>query len=255
MARKGLLKCQDCREQFSVTVGTVFEDSKIPLHKWLMAAYLMCSSKKGISSRQLQRTLGFKSYKTAWFLSHRLRLAMSTPSAGPVMGSGGGIVEADETYVGRKRGRKVKAGPGHKHMVFALVERGGRARSIHITGKTFPGIKRVLKKNVSPDARLATDEARMYRGIARQFAEHLTVNHSKEEYVRGEASTNAIESFFSVFKRGLVGTYQHMSEEHLHRYLSEFDFRFNARSSLGIDDDERTRLALKGIEGKRLTYE
>jgi transposase-like protein len=177
--RKGLLKCQDCREQFSVTVGTVFERSKIPLSKWLAAAYLICSSKKGISSHQLHRTLGI-TYKSAWFLSHRIRFAMSSEGGG-LMGSGDGVVEADETYIGRKPGRKMRPGAGHKNMVFALVERGGKVRSTHVTGKMFNGIKKALKDNVSPDSRLATDEARMYRKIAKQFAEHLTVNHSANQ--------------------------------------------------------------------------
>jgi transposase-like protein len=251
-ARPGLLKCQDCREQFSVTVGTVFERSKIPLSKWLAAAYLLCSSKKGMSAHQLHRTLGI-TYKSAWFLAHRIRFAMSSEGGG-LMGSGGGVVEADETYIGRKPGRKMRPGAGHKNMVFSLVERGGKVRSTHITGKMFNGIKKALKENVSPNARLATDEARMYRKIAKQFAEHLTVNHSANQYRNGDATTNTIEGFFSVFKRGMTGVYQHCSSDHLHRYLAEFDYRFNNRSSLGIDDGERTRVALKGIEGKRLTY-
>jgi transposase-like protein len=250
--RPGLLKCKDCREQFSVTVGTVFESSKVPLSKWLTAVYLMTSSKKGISSHQLHRTLGV-TYKTAWFMSHRIRLAMSEP--GGLMGEGGGTVEADETYIGRKPGRrKGRAGFGHKNIVFALVEREGRVRSTHITGKTFAGIKRALKANVSPDAVLMTDDARMYRKIARQFADHQAVNHSAGEYVRDNAHTNTIEGFFGVFKRGMNGTYQHCSPEHLHRYLAEFDFRYNHRSALGVEDMERATRALIAIEGKRLTY-
>jgi ISXO2-like transposase domain len=193
-----LWKCSEaaCRQQFSVTVGTVFERSKIGLSKWLAAAYMLCSSKKGCSSHQLHRTLGV-TYKTAWFLSHRIRMAMTDFGAKPLMGGGGGIVEADETYIGRKPGSKKKRGPGHKEQVFSLVERGGKVRSVHITGDMFDGIKKALRENVSPEARLATDEARMYRKIARQYAEHLTVNHSQDEYVRGEASTNTIEGFFS----------------------------------------------------------
>lgn len=250
--RPGLWKCSACREQFSVTVGTVFERSKIPLSKWLLAAYLLCSSKKGISAHQLHRTLGV-TYKTAWFLAHRIRHAMSDQGGG-LMGEGGGTVEADETYIGRKPGRKVRQGVGHKEMVFSLVERGGKVRSKHITGKTFDGIKAALKANVSSEAVLMTDEARMYRKIGKQYADHQTVNHGKDEYVRGEAYTNTVEGFFSVFKRGMVGTYQHCSGDHLHRYLSEFDFRYNHRASLEIDDKQRVVDALKGIEGKRLTY-
>lgn len=249
--RPGLLKCNDCREQFSVTVGTVFERSKIGLSKWVLAVHLICSAKKGISTHQIHRTLGV-TYKTAWFMTHRIRLAMT--QEGGLMGSGGGVVEADETYVGRKKGSKVRAGTGHKHTVFSLVERGGKVRSQHITGKAFDGIKDALKANVSPDANLMTDEARMYRKIGKQFASHQTVNHSKEEYVRGEAYTNTVEGFFSVFKRGMTGVYQHCGSDHLHRYLTEFDFRYNNRAALECDDAERTRRALGGIGGKRLTY-
>jgi transposase-like protein len=251
--RPGLWKCHTCREQFSVTVGTVFERSKIPLSKWLLATHLLCSSKKGISSHQLMRTLGV-TYKTAWFLSHRIRHAMSDIGGG-LMGSGGGTVEADEAYIGRKPGKaKGRAGWGHKNTVFALVERGGKVRSQHITGKTFDGVKAALKANVSPDANLMTDEASMYANVGQQFASHQTVNHSKKEYVRGNAHTNTVEGVFSVFKRGMVGTYQHCTADHLHRYLSEFDFRYNNRSALGVEDAERARNALKAIEGKRLTY-
>lgn len=251
-ARPGLWKCQDCRKQFSVTVGTVFERSKIPLSKWLAAAYLLCSSKKGISAHQLHRTLGV-TYKTAWFLAHRIRFAMADQGGG-LMGEGGGTVEADETYIGRKPGRRVRAGHGHKETVFSLVERGGNVRSTHITGKVFAGVKRALKQNVSGDAVLMTDDARMYRKIAKQFSDHQAVNHSKGEYVRGDAYTNTVEGVFSIFKRGMIGTYQHCGSQHLHRYLAEFDFRYNHRASLGIEDGARVVDALKGIEGKRLTY-
>lgn len=253
--RKGLWKCSEkgCRKQFSVTVGTVFERSHIPLSKWLAAAYLLCSSKKGMSAHQLHRTLGV-TYKTAWFLAHRIRFAMADFGKTGKMGSGGGVVEADETYVGRKPGRHRARGWGHKNTVFTLVERDGTARSFHITGKMFNGIKKALRENVSPDARLATDEARMYRKVAKAFAEHMTVNHSQDEYVRGGASTNTIEGFFSVFKRGMNGVYQHCSSDHLHRYLAEFDFRYNHRAALAINDTQRTVDALAGIGGKRLTY-
>jgi hypothetical protein len=234
-----------------VTVGTVFERSKIPLSTWLLATYLLCSSKKGVSSNQLHRALGV-TRKTAWFLAHRIRFAMS--SEGGLMGSGGGVVEADETYIGRKPGKQMRPGAGHKNTVFSLVERNGKVRSTHITGRMFNGIKKALRENVSPDARLATDEARIYRKIAKQFAEHLTVNHSANQYRDGDASTNTIEGFFSTFKRGMNGVYQHCSSDHLHRYLAEFDFRYNHRAALEVDDMQRTRDALKGIEGKRLTY-
>jgi transposase-like protein len=249
--RPGLWKCKDCREQFSVTVGTVFESSKIPLSKWLTAAYLLCSSKKGISSHQMSRTLGV-TYKTAWFMTHRIRLAMSNLNGG-LMGSGGGTVEVDETYIGRKPGRSTRRGHAHKETVFALVDRKGRAKSVHITGPVFDGIKKALTENVSPDATLMTDDARLYRKIAKAFADHQAVNHSKGEYVRGNAHTNTIEGFFSLFKRGMNGTYQHCSSDQLHRYLAEFDFRYNNRSALGIEDAERAANALKGISGERLT--
>lgn len=253
--RKGLYKCSEpkCRKQFSVTVGTVFERSHIPLSKWLAAAYLLCSSKKGMSAHQLHRTLGV-TYKTAWFLAHRIRFAMADFGKSGKMGSSGGIVEADETFIGKKPGRHRRSGWGHKNVVFSLVERDGGVRSFHITGKMFDGIKKALRENVSPEARLATDEARMYRKIAKAFAEHLTVNHSQDEYVRGDASTNTIEGFFSTFKRGMNGVYQHCSSDHLHRYLAEFDFRYNHRAALEVNDVERTVNALAGIGGKRLTY-
>jgi transposase-like protein len=253
--RKGLYKCaeKECHKQFSVTVGTVFERSHIPLSKWLAAAYLLCSSKKGMSAHQLHRTLGV-TYKTAWFLAHRIRFAMADFGKSGKMGSGGGVVEADETYIGRKPGRKMRRGAGHKNVVFTLVQRDGQARSFHITGRMFNGIKKALRENVSPEARLATDEARMYRKIAKAFAEHMTVNHSANEYRDGDASTNTIEGFFSVFKRGMTGVYQHCSSDHLHRYLAEFDFRYNHRVALEIDDTQRTVNALAGIGGKRLLY-
>lgn len=253
--RKGLYKCCEplCRKQFSVTVGTVFERSHIPLSKWLAAAYLLCSSKKGMSAHQLHRTLGV-TYKTAWFLAHRIRHAMTDSGGNGLMGRGGAVVEADETYIGRKPGTKKKRGPGHKEQVFSLVERDGKVRSFHITGEGFDKIKEALKNNVSPEARLSTDDARMYRKIAKKYAEHLVVNHSRDEYRRGDAYTNTIEGFFSVFKRGMNGVYQHCGSQHLGRYLAEFDFRYNHRTALGVNDVQRADAALKGIEGKRLTY-
>jgi transposase-like protein len=251
--RYGVLKCYDCRKPFTVRVGTIFEDSHVALHLWLQAIFLVAASKKGISANQLHRVLGV-TLKTAWFMGHRIRLAMAeNPKS--LMGQGGGIVEADETYYGRKPFRKKARGFGHKEMVFALVQRDGKARSFHITGDKFNGIKKALKANVSPDATLMTDDARIYRKIAKQFADHQAVNHSADEYVRGEAYTNTIEGFFSVFKRGMTGIYQHCSSEHLHRYLSEFDFRYNNRSALGVEDVERAGKLLQGIAGKRLTYQ
>ena len=250
--RPGLYKCasNECRKPFSVTVGTVFERSKIPLSKWLAAAFLLCSSKKGISAHQLHRTLGV-TYKTAWFLAHRIRFAM-TDTGGGLMGSGGGAVEADETYIGRKPGRNMRAGAGHKHQVFALVERGGKVKSRHVTN--FTQIKETLASTVSPEATLYTDQAKMYRKLGKDFAKHESVNHSIKEYARGEAHTNTIEGVFSVFKRGMIGTYQHCGEQHLKRYLAEFDFRYNHRAALEINDKARVDHCLEGIGGKRLTY-
>ena len=251
--RLGVYKCYACRKPFTVKVGTIFEDSHVAMHLWLQAITLVAASKKGISSNELSRVLGV-TLKTAWFMSHRIRLAMAG-NDGSLMGEGGGTVEADETYIGRKPGRRVRSGHGHKETVFSLVQRGGKVRSVHITGKTFAGVKRALKKNVSPDAVLMTDDARMYRKIAKQFADHQAVNHSKGECVRGDAYTNTVEGFFSTFKRGMTGVYQHCSSDHLHRYLAEFDFRYNNRSALEIEDGERASRLIEGVVGKRLIYQ
>lgn len=251
--RPGLWKCAACRKQFSVTVGTVFERSKIPLSKWLMAAYLLCSSKKGISAHQLHRTLGV-TYKTAWFMAHRIRLAMTDTEGGGLMGEGGGTVEADETYLGKTEG--LGSGPhfSKKQKVVSLVQRGGKVRSFKVERVTRETIKPILERNIARDAHLMTDGASVYRKLNLGFASHERVNHAAGEYVRGVAHTNTIEGFFSVFKRGMVGTYQHCGSQHLHRYLSEFDFRYNHRAALEINDKQRAVDALKGIEGKRLTY-
>jgi transposase-like protein len=251
--RLGVRKCYDCRKPFTVKVGTIFEDSHVSMHLWLQAIMLVAASKKGISANQLHRVLGV-TLKTAWFMGHRIRHAMAG-NDGSLMGEGGVPVEADETYIGNKRRRVVRRGHGHKHTVFSLVQRGAGVRSVHITGKTFDGIKRTLRGNVSPDAVLMTDDARMYKKIAKEFAEHKSVNHSAGEYVRGDAHTNTVEGFFSVFKRGMTGVYQHCSADHLQRYLAEFDFRYNNRSALGVEDTERASRLLAGTVGKRLTYE
>ncbi len=250
--RPGLYKCRGCRKPFSVTVGTVFERSKVPLNKWILASHLMASSKKGFSAHQLHRTIGV-TYKTAWFMFHRLREAMKTEPEG-LIGSGGGTVEVDETYIGRKNNTpKGRAGWGHKNAVLSLVERKGKVRSIHISGNMFDGVNKNLKL-VDPSAHLMTDQARMYNNVGKQFASHSRVNHSIHEYVRGNAYTNTIEGFFSIIKRGMKGVYQHCREDHLQRYLAEFDFRYNNRQALGIHDAERAETLLKGIGGKRLTY-
>jgi transposase-like protein len=251
--RQGLYQCNECHGQFTVTVGTLYERSHIPLHKWLLATHLLTASKKGISAHQLHRMLGI-TYKSAWFMAHRIREGM-TPSDTSPMGSGGGTVEADETYIGRKPGRKKgKAGAGHKMAVMSLVERGGKVRSFHVETMDAKSMIKVLEKNVSTDAHLRTDELAFYKGVGHHFASHETVKHSDEEYVRGDAHTNTIEGFYSIFKRGMHGVYQHCSEQHLQRYLTEFDFRYSNRAKLGVNDAQRAELAIKGIEGKRLTY-
>jgi transposase-like protein len=250
-ARIGLRTCAECREQFRVTVGTVFEKSKIPLHKWFQAAHLLASSKKGISSHQLHRTLRV-TYKTAWFMAHRLREAMRVGPLAP-MGGEGKIVEADETFIGRKhRVRKARAGTAHKVAVLALVERGGSLRSMVIEKTNADILAKHLHENVARESRLMTDTASYYHRAG--FANHETVNHNIDEYVRGDAHTNTLESYFSVFKKGMKGVYQHCAEKHVHRYLAEFDFRYNNRVALGVEDTARTTTALRGIVGKRLTY-
>lgn len=255
--RKGLYKCGHCREQFTVTVGTVFERSKIKLNVWLQAVHLMCSSKKGISSMQLHRMLGV-TYKTAWFMSHRIREAM-TDKPDRMLGSGGGTVEADETYWGNdkrsKLGSKSKGrGGDHKEKIVSLVERNGHVRSFHVKEVNGATLRKILTDQIAADANLMTDDLRLYKPIGKAFASHESVNHSKKEYARGNAHTNTIEGFFSIFKRGMIGTFHHVGRQHLRRYTKEFDFRYNTRSALGFTDTDRATLALKGIEGKRLTY-
>lgn len=255
-ARRGLWFCGHCRKQFTVTVGTVFERSKIPLHKWLLATHLLCASKKGMSSHQLHRMLGV-TYKTAWFMTHRIREAMRDLTPSP-MGGKAKIVESDETYFGPRGydfttgyGWQPKAGAGDKYKIMSLVERGGRARSFHIPDMTSRTIRQNLVANVMRESTLMTDEAGHYKMVGREYRKHRRVHHTKGEYVRGSAHTNTVESFFSLFKRGMRGTYQHCGEKHLQRYLHEFDFRHSYRH---VDDPTRALAALKGIEGKRLTY-
>ncbi len=251
--RPGVYKCYQCRKPFTVKVGTVFEDSHVPMRFWLQAMYLLCSSKKGISSNQLHRTLGV-TLKTAWFMSHRIREAMRVVGMEP-MGGDGKTVEADETFIGRLEGQpKAKAGWGHKNVVLTLVERGGSARSFHVDSTSVSQIAPIVRANVARETALMSDEGRQYLEVGAEFASHETVNHSQEEYVRGRAHTNTVEGFYSIFKRGMKGVYQHCKEKHLHRYLAEFDFRYSNRVRLGVDDVERTERAIKGIVGKRLTY-
>jgi transposase-like protein len=253
--RIGAYKCYQCRKPFTVKVGTIFESSHIPMRHWLQAIFLMSSSKKGISSNQLHRTLGC-TLKTAWFLSHRIREAMRVNGLMmPPMGSGGGTVEADETFFGYLEGQKKgRAGFAHMNVVLTLVERGGSARSFHVDGTRVMDLKPVIQQNLSREAKLMTDELKSYTEIGRDFVSHETVAHSKDEYVRGDVHTNTVEGYYSVFKRGMKGTYQHCKEKHLHRYLSEFDFRYSNRVALGVDDVARAEKALRGVVGKRLTY-
>jgi transposase-like protein len=253
-ARPGLWFCGDCRSQFTVTVGTVFEDSHVPLHKWVYANHLICSSKKGISSKQLERVLKV-SYKTAWFMSHRLRHGMKSEPTGQLGGSGK-IVEVDETYYGRKRGQRARAqGSGaHKHRIFSLVERNGQVRSFHVPSVSANNLKPIMRANIDQRSHINTDEATRYWRVGKEFAQHSTVNHAIKEYARGVVTTNSAEGFFSILKRGLTGIYQCVSEQHLQRYVDEFDFRYNYRQSQGFDDEQRAIASLKGIEGKRLSY-
>jgi transposase-like protein len=258
-ARPGVWQCNACREQFTVTVGTVFEKSKVPLNKWLLATYLMSSSKKGISAHQIGRTLGV-TYKTAWFMCHRIREAMNPADPAPIGGEGK-VVEVDETYVGGKEHNKhrnkrgARDATGSKEAVLTLVERNGRARSFHVPRVTAKTLRPIIVKTADRASHLMTDGARMYPAVGKEFAAHSAVDHAAGEYVRmGFHHSNTVENYFSILKRGVIGTFHHVSEAHLARYLAEFDFRYSNRSGLGIDDELRTNEALRGIGGKRLTY-
>jgi transposase-like protein len=264
--RDGAFQCNQCRGQFTVTVNTVFERSKVPLHTWLHALYLMNASKKGMSAHQIHRMIGV-SYKTAWFMCHRIRAAMDAGSFAAPLGGEGKIVEADETYFGKveeeagvtdrnfagpyKKGRR---GPAGKRAVVALVERGGPSRTFHVDNCNKATVQRIVRENVAPGSHLHTDESNLYNGIESHVAAHETVKHTAGEYVRGNVTSNHVENYFSVFKRGMKGVYQHCGEKHLHRYLAEFDFRYSNRAALGVNDVQRTEKAAAGIAGKRLTY-
>ncbi len=254
--RYGLKKCGECRQQFTVKVGTVFEHARMPLHKMLQAVHLIMSSKKGISSHQLARVLEVQ-YNSAWFLSHRIREAMRTGGLAP-MGGNGGIVEVDETFIGRKAGAEKKRAFHHKMKVLALVDRdSGKARTMVIDNVKAETLMPIVIANVSREARIMTDEHSGYRDVKSYFAAHGTTSHGKGEYVNLEdrsIHSNTVEGYFSIFKRGMKGVYQHCGEQHLHRYLAEFEFRYNNREALGCNDWDRSREAMKGIVGKRLTY-
>jgi transposase-like protein len=252
--RIGLYKCYACRKQFNVKVGTIFEASHVPMRLWLQAFYLIAGSKKGISSNQLHRTLGV-TLKTAWFMSHRIREAMRVGSlTPPPMGGDGGAVEVDETYYGRKDGPVLPGGKFHKHVVVTLVSRGGEARSFHVDNASIAVVVPIVVDNISKEAKVNTDDHPIYRHLDPIFPDRKSVNHSRKEYVRGEVHTNTVEGYFSIFKRGMKGIYQHCSEKHLHRYLAEFDFRYSNRVKLGVNDEQRAARAVIGAKGKRLTY-
>jgi transposase-like protein len=252
--RPGLRKCYICRKPFTVRIGSIFEDSHLALHLWLQVIHLMCASKKGISTRQIQRMLQC-SMKTAWHLTHRIRLAMADGGEAGPLGDMGKHVEADETYYGNRPHRKVRRGTGHKRVIVSLVERGSDVRSFYVETADIPTVRRIIDQHVDKASTLNTDEAAMYKPLGKEFAEHQVVHHGREEFVRGSAYTNTLEGFFSIFKRGMTGVYQRCDEKHLHRYLAEFDFRYNARQSLGVTDQQRTSRAVMGAKGKRLTYE
>jgi transposase-like protein len=251
--RAGLYFCGHCRSQYTVTVGSVFERSKVPLHKWVLATHLLCSSKKGMSSHQLHRTLGV-TYKTAWFMSHRIREAMNIEPEGQ-LGGDGGPVEVDETFWGNVGKHKPGARGGHHKMkVVSLVERDGNKRSYHVPNVSPKTLRPILNAQIAAKARLMTDDFGAYKKIGPDFASHEVVNHTAKEYARGDVTTNTVESSFALLKRGLVGTFHHVGEQHLQRYVNEFDFRWNTRTKLGYSDADRTNVALKNIGGKRLTY-
>jgi transposase-like protein len=260
--RAGLYKCKDCQGHFTATVGTLFERSHIPLHKWLLATHLMTASKKGMSAHQLWRMLGFGSYRTAWFMAHRIRESFRDlfPDERGPMGGDGKAVEADETYVGGRDKNKHKhkrAGMGSykdKAPVLSLVERGGVVRSFHLPKVTGETLRPILVAQIDKKSYLMTDGLSGYRDVGREFARHEAVAHEAGEYVRGDAHTNTVEGYFSILKRGITGVYHHVSQKHLKRYLAEFDFRYNERMALGVNDFERSTKALKGVAGKRLTY-
>ena len=250
--RHGLYYCNGCKGQFTVMVGSVFERSKVPLTKWWLATFLLGSSKKGMSSHQLHRMLGV-TYKTAWFMTHRIREAMREGHFEP-LGGEGKFVESDETYTGGKAKNRAYKVPPPKEAVVALVERGGKVHSFHIPEVTAQTLRPIIVDAIAKDSHFRTDESGVYWNVGEQFTSHRTVIHSIGEYVRGDVHTNTIEGYFSILKRGIYGVYHHVSQQHLKRYLGEFDFRYNYRVALGYTDKQRTDAIMRGIAGKRLTY-
>ncbi len=267
--RPGVFRCAEaaCRKDFTVTMKTVMERSHIPLHKWLLAFHLFTASKKGFSAHQLHRTLGI-TYRSAWFMAHRIRESMRAGGLVPPtpLGGKGKIVEADETYFGnvpeaKRKTKTSRGGPflkkgraANKRAIVSLVERGGNVRSFHVAVADGVAVANIVNENVARESRLQTDESRLYIKVGENFAAHETVNHGAKEYARGDVTTNSVEGYFSIFKRGMKGVYQHCGEKHLHRYLAEYDFRFNHRVALGFNDGDRATLAVKNAAGKRLTY-
>jgi len=259
--RRGLYNCRECRKPFTVRQGTIFESSHLPLHLWLQVIHLMCASKKGVSTNQVQRMLQC-SMKTAWFLTHRIREAMRDGSLAP-MGGAGGIVEIDETFIGNKVGETPHGGRGayHKNAVLTLVERGGSARSFHVESVNKDDVLPIVRANIAKESHVMTDEAGRYAKLGDKFASHGAVDHSRDEYGYTDFQTgrkiniNTVEGYYSIFKRGMIGVYQRCGEQHLHRYLAEFDFRYSHRQKLGYSDTARADRALLAVKGKRLTYE
>lgn len=252
--RHGLKKCRDCQTQFTVRVGTIFESSHVALHLWLQAIHLMCSSKKGISSQQLHRTLGV-TLKTAWFMSHRIREAMRDDGS-VNFGAGGGTVEVDETFIGNQfKKTKSARGGAHKNKVLTLIDRTtGAAKSVVVKDLRVSTLLPILKANIAKEATVYTDEAAQYKKLSDHFAAHDFTTHAAEEYVRGDVHTNTVEGYFSIFKRGMQGVYQHCDSKHLHRYAAEFAFRYSNRIALGVNDTGRAQAALNGAVGKRVLY-
>jgi transposase-like protein len=246
----GMFLCNDCRDKFTVRTGTVMERSHVPLHKWLLATHLLASSKKGISASQIARNIGV-TYKTAWFLMHRIREAMDGALPSGPLGGAGKVVESDEAFVGGKKNRRLSGKVAPKKKIVALVERDGRARSFHVANIHANTVRSAIVTHVDRASTLMTDEARVYWAVGREFAAHGHSLHASRKFGKGETHSNTAENFFSILKRGVIGTYHHWSAAHIHRYLAEFNLRYSMK---GNTDTERAASILKGMEGRRLTY-